>query len=339
MSEKLTIKDIAELASTSKTTVSFYLNGKYDKMSLDTRQRIEKVIKQTHYTPSVVARSLNTKRTKLIGVLIGDITNSFSNQIVKGIEEEAHQRGYQVIIGNSNYNQESEDIYIENMLMLGVDGFIIQPTSHFRKYSRISNDKQKPMVFFDSQLYEHRNSWIKTNNYDAVYDTVQACIDKGYERFILITAETSRLSTRIERVSGFIDALEDSKQSYDTLIIPDQNVDLEMIKSFLTEKSHPIENTLVFAPNCWALPLVFTAMKELELDLPRVGLLGFDNTEWTTLSSPTVTTIVQPAFEEGCQATKILIDQIEGGEQEARQQTLDCSVSWKESTSLVSTKN
>lgn len=147
MSEKFTIKDIAELAQTSKTTVSFYLNGKYEKMSKETRERIERVIRETDYKPSVVARSLNSKNTKLIGVLIGDITNTFSNQIVKGIEEEAHKSGYQVIIGNSNYNQESEDKYIESMLMLGVDGFIIQPTSHFRKYSRIIEDKKKHMVF------------------------------------------------------------------------------------------------------------------------------------------------------------------------------------------------
>ncbi|MGC4423023.1 LacI family DNA-binding transcriptional regulator, partial [Streptococcus suis] len=91
MSEKFTIKDIAELAQTSKTTVSFYLNGKYEKMSKETRERIERVIRETDYKPSVVARSLNSKNTKLIGVLIGDITNTFSNQIVKGIEEEAHK--------------------------------------------------------------------------------------------------------------------------------------------------------------------------------------------------------------------------------------------------------
>ncbi|WP_449454885.1 LacI family DNA-binding transcriptional regulator [Streptococcus suis] len=332
MSEKFTIKDIAELAQTSKTTVSFYLNGKYEKMSKETRERIERVIRETDYKPSVVARSLNSKNTKLIGVLIGDITNTFSNQIVKGIEEEAHKSGYQVIIGNSNYNQESEDKYIESMLMLGVDGFIIQPTSHFRKYSRIIEDKKKPMVFFDSQLYEHRTSWIKTNNYDAVYDATQLCVENGYQKFILITADISRLSTRIERATGFMDALLDCKQSYQDLTIADENTDIEEIKRFLQGVVNPQEKTLVFVPNCWALPLVFNAMKELKYDFPQVGLLGFDNTEWTNFSSPTISTIVQPAFEEGCQATRMLINQIEGGNQVERQQVLDCTVNWKEST-------
>ncbi|MDG3131710.1 LacI family DNA-binding transcriptional regulator [Streptococcus suis] len=331
MSEKLTIKDIAELAQTSKTTVSFYLNGKYEKMSKETRERIKRVIQETNYKPSVVARSLNSKNTKLLGVLIGDITNAFSNQIVKGIENTAHKKGYQVIIGNSNYEQDSEDRYIESMLMLGVDGFIIQPTANFRKYSRIIEEKKKHMVFFDSQLYEHRTSWIKTNNYDAVYDTTQVCIQKGYKNFILITADTSRLSTRIERATGFIDALSDANQTYTDLIISDEGSDIEEIKTFLTSSVDINEKTLVFVPNCWALPLVFNAMKELEFPIPQVGILGFDNTEWTNFSSPTVTTIVQPAFEEGVQATKMLIDQIEGTNKEEKQQVLDCTVHWKES--------
>ncbi|PNM83714.1 transcriptional regulator [Streptococcus sp. FDAARGOS_146] len=332
LAKKLTIKDIAEIAQTSKTTVSFYLNGKYEKMSQETREKIKKVIEETNYKPSIVARSLNSKRTKLIGVLIGDITNSFSNQIVKGIEDIAHQNGYQVMIGNSNYNQESEDKYIESMLLLGVDGFIIQPTSNFRKYSRIIEEKKKRMVFFDSQLYEHRTSWVKTNNYDAVYDVTQACVAKGYEKYILITADISRLSTRIERASGFMDALADSSLEYTSLIIEDEHTDLGKMKEFLQKEVNSGEKTLVFVPNCWALPLVFTVMKDLDFDIPNVGLIGFDNTEWTSLSSPSITTIVQPAFEEGQQATKILIDQIEGRHQEEKQQVLDCSVHWKEST-------
>ena len=109
MSEKITIKEIACRAQTSKTTVSFYLNGRTDKMSEETRQRIAKVIEETNYRPSVAARLLNAKETKLIGVIIGDITNSFANQIVKGIDDIAREKRYQLIVGNSNYILENED--------------------------------------------------------------------------------------------------------------------------------------------------------------------------------------------------------------------------------------
>lgn len=108
MKEKITIRDIAERAGTSKTTVSFFLNGKTDKMSEETQARIAQVIKETNYRPSIAARSLNAKETRLIGVIIGDITNTFANQIVKGIDDFARDNRYQLIVGNSNYNFENE---------------------------------------------------------------------------------------------------------------------------------------------------------------------------------------------------------------------------------------
>ena len=131
MKEKITIRDIAERAGTSKTTVSFFLNGKTDKMSEETQARIAQVIKETNYRPSIAARSLNAKETRLIGVIIGDITNTFANQIVKGIDDFARDNRYQLIVGNSNYNFENEKGYVNRMLAMGVDGFIIQPSSHF----------------------------------------------------------------------------------------------------------------------------------------------------------------------------------------------------------------
>ena len=132
------------LAGTSKTTVSFYLNGKTEKMSEKTRQRIAEVIKETNYKPSVAARSLNSKSTKLLGIMIGDITNTFSNQIVKGIEDVASKKGYQLIVANSNYDYGREEKYIDRMLSMGVDGFIVQPTIQFKEITK----KAKNQWFF-----------------------------------------------------------------------------------------------------------------------------------------------------------------------------------------------
>lgn len=332
MSKKVTISDIAQLSQTSKTTVSFYLNHKYEKMSEETRNRIAAVIDETGYKPSTLARSMNSKKTNLIGVLIGDITNTFSNQIVKGIETVTKEKNYQVIIGNSNYDSKNEDHYIENMLNLGVDGFIIQPTSNFRKYSRIIKEKEKHMVFFDSQLYEHRTNWVKTNNYDAVYDMIQEAIDRGYSDFVMITADPSLLSTRIERASGFIDALSDKGYDYKKLIIEQNENQIDKIEEFLDKAVNRNKNTLVFVPNCWALHMVFSAMKNLNFNMPNIGLVGFDNLEWTNFSSPTITTIVQPAFQEGVEAAEILINEIEGATHDEKQKTFDCEIEWKEST-------
>ena len=329
---KIKIKDIAEMAGTSKTTVSFYLNGKTEKMSEETKQRIEQVIRETNYCPSIVARSLNSKNSKLIGILIGDITNSFSNQIVKGIESEASRNGYQIIVGNSDYNHQREENYVERMLSMGVDGFIIQPTAQFRKISKRLESLGKPMVFFDSKLYDMKTKWVKTNNYEATYDATVRCIEKGYEKYYMITADPQLISTRLERTSGFVDALADHEKDYETLIIENDQVKPEVIADFIDERLDLNKKTLVFVPNCWALPTVFIALKYHRKHMPQLGLMGFDNMEWVNFSSPSITTIVQPAFEEGLEAARIVIDQIEGKNEVIGQQVLDCYVNWNEST-------
>ena len=332
MDNKITINEIAKLAGVSKTTISFYLNGKTQRISLKTQNRIATIIKQTNFQPNLAARCLNSKSSKLIGVLISDITNTFSNQIVKGIETIASNYNYQVIVGNSEYSYQREENYIEQMLSMGVAGFIVQPTAQFRKLSKKLLKLNKPLVFFDSKLYDLKSNWIKTNNYEATYETIVKCIIKGYESFYLITADPQLISTRLERVSGFIDALADYNFNYKTFILENDRVDFKMLHNFFESTLNVSKKSLVFVPNCWALPDIYLALKQYRNNMPQIGLIGFDNLEWVNFSSPSITTIIQPAFKEGEEAAKIVIDQIEGKNKLDNQKILNCYVNWNEST-------
>lgn len=332
MDNKITINEIAKLAGVSKTTISFYLNGKTQRISLKTQNRIATIIKQTNFQPNLAARCLNSKSSKLIGVLISDITNTFSNQIVKGIETIASKYNYQVIVGNSEYSYQREENYIEQMLSMGVAGFIVQPTAQFRKLSKKLLKLNKPLVFFDSKLYDLKSNWIKSNNYEATYETIVKCIIKGYESFYLITADPQLISTRLERVSGFIDALADYNFNYKTFILENDRVDFKMLHNFFESTLNVSKKSLVFVPNCWALPDIYLALKQYRNNMPQIGLIGFDNLEWVNFSSPSITTIIQPAFKEGEEAAKIVIDQIEGKNKLDNQKILNCYVNWNEST-------
>lgn len=332
MDNKITINEIAKLAGVSKTTISFYLNGKTQRISLKTQNRIATIIKQTNFQPNLAARCLNSKSSKLIGVLISDITNTFSNQIVKGIETIASKYNYQVIVGNSEYSYQREENYIEQMLSMGVAGFIVQPTAQFRKLSKKLLKLNKPLVFFDSKLYDLKSNWIKTNNYEVTYETIVKCIIKGYESFYLITADPQLISTRLERVSGFIDALADYNFNYKTFILENDRVDFKMLHNFFESTLNVSKKSLVFVPNCWALPDIYLALKQYRNNMPQIGLIGFDNLEWVNFSSPSITTIIQPAFKEGEEAAKIVIDQIEGKNKLDNQKILNCYVNWNEST-------
>lgn len=332
MSEKITIKEIARRAQTSKTTVSFYLNGKTEKMSEDTKQRIEAVIKETNYRPSVAARSLNSKGTKLIGVIIGNITNAFANQIVKGIDDFARDKRYQLIVGNSNYILENEADYVNRMLAMGVDGFIIQPSSQFDQLIDTIKQEGKDVVFIDSQVSMDKEKWVKTNNYEAVLEMSEELIRKGYDEYIMITADPSVLSTRMERTTGFLDALHLNGKECITHVV-DGDVESEELTVLLNKELKFGTRTLIFVANCFLLPRVYIALKNYRNLMPQtIGLIGFDNTEWSNFSSPTVTTIVQPAYDEGHQAAKILIDALEHHDEEAPNQILQCKINWREST-------
>lgn len=328
--KRLTIKDIAKLADVSKTTVSFYINGNYDKMSNETKEKIKKIIDETGFRPSNIARSLNNKKSKLIGVVIGNITNSLSNQIVKGIDDCAHKHGYQLIVGNSNFNKSAEEQYLRSMSGMGVDGFIIQPTSYYDEIVSKINFKED-VVFIDSLKNDSKGMWIKTNNYEAVLDALEILMEYGYEHYIMVSEDPHILTTRMERYRGFIDILKLNNKSFETIIV--ENNCSEYLKDEFSKRLDTNKKTLVFAGTNLLLSEVYQSLKDyIHLIPKKLGLIGFDSLEWTNLVTPSVTTIVQPSYEEGYRACEMLIDKMEGINKELPNQIFKCEINFKDST-------
>jgi DNA-binding LacI/PurR family transcriptional regulator len=331
--KRITINEIARIAGTSKTTVSFYLNGHVDRMSAATRDRVRHTIEQTGYKPSPLARGMNAKKTYMLGIIIGDITNHFSNQIVKGIDSVANKEGYHLLISSSNFDRDDERTYIEQLLAIGVDGFIVQPTARFKEVASLIENMGKHLVFFDSKYYDYTSSWVKTNNYESTYNAIEACITKGYRRVLMVTAKPEMLSSRIERSSGCEDALEAHGIPLSRYIIPDSDLIEEDLHTWLHTNIDGTTPTLVFAPNCWALPKIYATMQDFYPLMPKtVGLLGFDNLEWAELASPSISVIAQPAYEEGQRAARILLDLIDGKGKVDPHQVLNCNIKWSAST-------
>lgn len=336
---KLTINDIAIKAKTSKTTVSFYLNGKFEKMSPDTRRRIEQVIEETNYSPNIMARSLKSKKSNLIGVIVADITNPFSNNIVKGIDDIARKKNYQILVGSSNLEIKNEEKYIKSMNDMGVDGFIIQPTVEFHKIAKSLKDMGKKIVYLDSMSQNHEGKWVKTNGYDIAYESIIKLHQKGYEEFILVTENPDILMARIERRDGFIDAVKSiGAKSYVEIIENDETYK-DILKRLLGKISSD-KKTVIFAINGKTLQKVFRAVTSIGWNIPnQVGIIGFDNWDWTFYATPSVTTIDQPTYQEGKYAAKLLIEMIEESENISDSMVFDCSINWNESTNLKNTQS
>ncbi|GAB6167987.1 LacI family DNA-binding transcriptional regulator [Clostridium carnis] len=333
-SNKVTINDIAIKANTSKTTVSFYINGKFDKMSPDTKRRIEQAIQETKYSPSIMARSLKSKKSNLIGVVVADITNPFSNNIVKGIDNVAIKQGYQILVGSSNFQYENEKKYIDRMLDMGVDGFIVQPTLKFNKLIKKIQERGKKLVFLDSVSTEFTGKWVKTNNYDIAYEATKKLVEKGYDEFVLVAEDINLLMARVERKNGFIAALEEKKINY-SIVTVENNIKHPELADVLRDKIKKDKKTLIFAINGKTLQKVFRASKDEGWDVPnRVGIIGFDNWDWTFYAVPSVTTIDQPTDKEGTYAANLLIEMIEEKEEVEESIIFNCSINWAESTNI-----
>ncbi len=331
MKKKITINDIAKLAGVSKTTVSFYLNGMHEKMSEETGRRIASAIEATGYKPNMAARSLNRKNSSLVGIIIGDITNNFANQVLKGINEQLQKDGYQMIVGNSEYDPAKEEMYIESFNSIGVDGFIVQPTSGFENiYLRIGQGK--PLVIFDSPIKDSRFNWVKTNSSFAVRKTVEMMSAIGYQQFVLVTADPDILYTRRERYDGFLEAVNSTESPYN-IIIANHDISEELLRKQLDPYLNSDLRTCIIVANNWLLNKVYLALDDsLDLIPDRVGLIGFDSLEWTRIAKPSITTIVQPAYEEGLAASRMLVELIRNGELARGNETLDCHLSLEDST-------
>lgn len=309
--KNITIADVAKHAEVSKSTVSQYLNKRYEYMSETTRKKIEKTIKQLNYRPNVVARSLKQKSTFTVGVIVANILHTFSTQIIRAIENNFHQNGFHIIVCNADDEPEKERNYIEMLMAKQVDGFIIFPTGgNVDLYKEMIN-QNIPLVFMDRTIDEMDIPTVMLDNMDASRLAVQSLVDKGYKRISIITTSIIRnISPRVERIQGYKKALEDFQMPVvpDYIKSPDvKNLNLAIDELF--QLNAPPD--AIIAGNDRVLIGVLNYIKEHNLKIPDdIAVIGIDEVSFAGFFTPTISTISQPTVEMANQAVKLLLNQI-----------------------------
>lgn len=333
--QRVTIADVAREAGTSTASVSYYLNGKEEKLSEKTRAKIARVIKEMGYVPNAQAQTLTGKQTHVIAIIILDNTNKWAGLVLNGMEQVALAAGYQTVVCTSNFSAETELMYVEKMLSLGVDGFIIQPTANFKAvHDRISK-AGRPVVFFDAALYSPGMSWIKTNLYDGVYNATEACLEAGYEEFFSIAANMTEMRTRMERFQGYAEALAAHGMLYKAIPVTHETPTVRELTDYFKYKLNPAKRTLIFVQNQWALPRVYKALQPMAQLIPdKIGLLGLNCEDWTNLTTPTVSTVIEPVDQEGREAAEMLLALLDSTSDPGEQRILECKLNWLDSTSV-----
>lgn len=315
MSSEVTLKHIAEALGVSAMTVSRALNDR-DNVDEKTKQRVLKKAQNMGYTPNHVAKSLVSRKTYTIGVVIPEITHAFFPEVVRGIEEVTYNSNYQLFLTNANEQFEREKEAIETLRAQRVDGLLISSSlakEDYSFYERIINGGAK-VVFFDRCIEDIGASCVSVNDRESARKITEHLITKhGYTKIAYLSGP-QKVSIGKERLKGYLEALEKHDLSVnDDWIIPagfKEKTGYEAMNMLLENDSDQPE--AVVAVNDPTAIGAITAIKEFGLSIPGdIAIVGFTDDIRSSLLDVPLTTVHQPAYEMGERAAQKLIQVIE----------------------------
>ena len=309
---KITLKDIAKLLNVSVSTVSKALSDNPE-ISIETRDKVKDLAAAYGYVPNTIARSLKSKSTKTIGVIIPAILLEFFSKAIYGMEVEASKRGYRMVICLSNEVQQKESDNIDTLINGSVDGIILsvaeetQKTKHYDHLEKVLKYKV-PMVMFDRILEDFDCDKVTVDDLKGAYKATNYLINQGCKNIAFVNP-ISNISVGQLRQAGYKKAL--SEHQKDSIII---NIEAyNGIEKKLTEtiKSKAIDGIL--AADEYSGVLSINAVRLNGLDVPNdVSVMGFTDGLLARYTMPSLTVVSQHAEDVGAKAVETLIDRIEG---------------------------
>lgn len=309
--KKITITDVAKHANVSKSTVSQYLNNRFDYMGEKTKERIAQSIKELEYKPNIVARSLKQKTTFTIGVIVANMLHVFSTQVLRAIEDVCHAQDYHVIVCNSDDDPEKEKKYIEMLHAKQVDGLILFPTGENKVLYKSMVNEQFPLVFMDRFVEGLNIDSFLIENEKAAKIAVDHLVSKGYKDIAILTKELLKnVTPRVERIQGYKKALKPHGIEVDERFIIGEEVELiqEKLKEVFSLSTPP---RAIIAGNDLVLIQILQFAKENEMKIPEdLGIIGIDEVSFASIYSPPLTTISYPSYEMGREAAELLLKKI-----------------------------
>ena len=310
----VTIKEVAKHAGVSVATVSRALN-KNGYVSEEARKKVEAAIAELEYYPNEVARSLFQKTSKMIGLLLPDISNPYFPLLMKGIEESARENGYSVILGNVEEGSGLESDYMTLFSQQNVAGVLsaVEGT--------LSHEHKMPIVMLDRVL-EEDDFAVYTNDIKGGKIAAQAILDRNPGK-VLIIAGPKSVPGAIDRLIGILSVLNPTDVKYE----------IHETKSFTIEEAEATAQSIfnkyktidsVIASNDLFALAVMKEAQQKGLHIPEdIQVIGYDDIPFSQLVYPGLTTISQPAFKLGYQAADLLVSRIRKNKVEEKRIKLD----------------
>ena len=312
--KKPTIKDIAKLVGVSATTVSMALNH-HPRISRKTRDRIVVIAEELHYCPNYVARSLVSRQSKTLGLVITSIMNPFYPELAKGIEDKAMELGYSVILCSTSYDPRLQKHFIDLLRSKGVDGIVFSAVEINDPDIKPLLDDNFPFVLVNRRIHnpelEKMIDYAVLDNFSGGYMAMQHLKKLGHRR-VAIIAGSFAISTAMERTEGAKRAMIDGGLTIEPELIVECHFSkekaYEATRNLLARELPP---TAIFSQNDYMALGVREAVFDAGMSIPEdIALVGFDNIAASALRGVDLTTISQKKYEMGTMAIEILCKRI-----------------------------
>ncbi|MDE2856549.1 MAG: LacI family DNA-binding transcriptional regulator [Chloroflexota bacterium] len=330
--KRITMQDVAEQAGVSKATVSHVINETRF-VEEATKERVQDAIRSLGYRPNVAARSLTTQRTRVIGLIVSDVTNTFFGEIMLGVEDVLIANGYSLMVCNTSEVLEREEYYIDILLRQGVDGIIAAATSQNWDALNEAAKLNIPIVMLDRTFDNAKSPYVGVNNKYGAYLGAKHLIERGY-REIGILSGFQRLSTMRERLSGFEMALAEAGLPLRELWSVASPLSIEdgqrAMRALMTQEERP---RAVFVCNNLLSLGALMGLQALGMTCPEdVAIVGFDDHPWAQVSSPPLTVVRQPTYRIGETAARKVLQALNGDQDDIPSAIFNCELVLRQSS-------
>lgn len=336
MAERVTVKQVAERLGISMMTVSRALNNRPN-VDENTRKKVIKTAREMGYVPNLIAKSLVEKKTFTIGVVVPEITHSFFPEVIRGIEEVAHENSYQLILMHTAESADREAKAIDTLISKQVDGILISTAESTKDRNFYKNllGLGIPLVFYDRCVYKIGASCVGIDDEKSSINITKHLINLGFKKFAHLSGPLT-VSIGRERKKGFKKALEENDIEYHKDLVVESGFHeaggytamMQLLE--LPESKRP---DAVVAVND---PAAFGAMKaifEQKLKIPEdIAITGFSDDIRAELMSVPLTTVRQPAYLVGKEAAEKLVKHIEKNDEEVEEIIIPTEIVIRESS-------
>lgn len=304
---RITIKDVAKRAGVSISTVSLAINKK-ERVSDELRQKVTHAIQELNYRPNGLARSLKSKKSKVIGLIIPDIVNPFFPLMVRGVEDTAKRSGYNIILCNTDGKAKEEATYLRLFEEKCVDGIIFTCSGRIKKSLRLLNELTVPKVILDRRLDDLSIFTVAVDNIKGAYIAANHLLQNGKRRILFISGP-EQLQSSADRLNGYKQALVENKLVVAPELITYGDFSVESGQKAMRDLiAQGIAFDAVFGANDMMACGAMVVLAELGFVIPdQIEVVGYDDILLASLLKPALTTIKQPAYMMGSEAVKMLL--------------------------------